>query len=166
MQVWIQRLNRVEDALLVILLSAMIFLASTQILLRNFFDLGFVWADPLLRVMVLWLGLIGATVATRNNKHIRIDLLSRLFKRNTHRLIQFFVGQISAWVCLVIAWYGAGWIRLDYLDGVVGFAGIPAWTLEIIVPFSFALIGLRYFFLSLTWLQWYFRRRRVAAKSL
>ena len=43
---------------------------------------------------MLWLGLIGATVATRNNKHIHIDLLSRLFEPNTHRLIQSFVGQV------------------------------------------------------------------------
>ena len=64
MQAWIDRIHRVEDALLVILLSLMILLAATQILLRNFFDLGFVWADPLLRALVLWLGLIGATVAT------------------------------------------------------------------------------------------------------
>ena len=76
MRTWAQRLHRAEDALLVLLLSAMIVLAATQIMLRNFFDSGFVWIDPLLRVLVLWLGLIGATVATRNNRHIRIDLLS------------------------------------------------------------------------------------------
>ena len=103
MRTWAQRLHRAEDALLVFLLSAMIVLAATQILLRNFLDSGFVWIDPLLRVLVLWLGLIGATVATRNNRHIRIDLLSRFFSRNVHRLIQSIIGQISAWTCLVIA---------------------------------------------------------------
>jgi tripartite ATP-independent transporter DctM subunit len=91
MQSWINRLHRAEDALLVVLLSTMIVLAGTQIILRNFLDSGFVWIDPLLRVLVLWLGLLGATVATRNNKHIRIDLLSKLFDRNTHRLIQSLV---------------------------------------------------------------------------
>ena len=110
-----------EDALLVLLLSAMIVLAATQIMLRNFFDSGFVWIDPLLRVLVLWLGLIGATVATRNNRHIRIDLLSRFFSRNVHRLIQSIIGQVSAWTCLVIAWYGFKWIQMDYVDGITSF---------------------------------------------
>jgi len=159
MQIWIQRIHRVEDALLAVLLAAMILLAGTQILLRNLFDSGIVWIDPMLRVMVLWLGLIGATVATRKNKHIRIDLLSRLFARNTHRLIQSCVGQISAWTCLVLAWYGFGWIRLDYADGVVAFAGIPAWLLEVIVPLSFALIGFRYFVLSVGWAKLYLQHR-------
>ena len=160
MRVWIKRIHRAEDALLALLLTAMILLAATQILLRNLFDSGFVWIDPLLRVLVLWLGLIGATVATRKNKHIRIDLLSRLFERNTHRLIQSIVGQISAWTCLLVAWFGFGWIRLDYEDGMTAFAGIPAWMLEIIVPLSFALIGVRYFILSVHWGHMYLRRRR------
>lgn len=160
MLAWIDRLHRAEEALLAILLTAMILLSTTQIVLRNLFDSGFVWIDPLLRVMVLWLGLIGATVATRKNKHIRIDLLSKLFERNTHRLIQSFVGQVSAWTCLVLAWYGFGWIRLDYADGVTAVAGIPAWLLEVIIPLSFSLIGLRYFVLSLRWWQLYWRHRR------
>ncbi len=157
MQAWVARLHRVEDAALVMLLSAMIALAATQILMRNLFDSGFIWIDPLLRVLVLWLGLLGATVATRDNKHIRIDLLNKLFTPNTHCLIQAVVGQISAWTCLVIGWYGLGWIRLDYEDGMTAFAGIPAWMLEIIVPLSFALIGLRYFILSLGWAQTFIR---------
>ena len=126
MQIWINWFHRAEDALLAILLTAMIILASTQILLRNLFDFGFVWIDPLLRVLVLWLGLLGATVATRNNKHISIDLLSRFLKSESYCLVQSGVAQISAWTCLVIAWYGLNWIRLDYEDAVASFVGIKA----------------------------------------
>ena len=165
MKSWIKQLHRAEDALLVGLLCAMIFFAALQILLRNFFDAGIVWIDPLLRVGVLWLGLIGAVVATRHNKHIRIDVLSRAFSRNTHRLIQVVVGQISAWTCLVIAWFGFGWIRLDYGDGFVAFAGIPAWLLEVIVPLSFALIGIRYLVLSVSEAGLYCRHRKVAQRK-
>ena len=165
MQSWNQRLHRVEDALLVVLLSAMILLASTQILLRNFFDSGFVWIEPILRVMVLWLGLIGATVASRYNKHIRIDLLSRYFERNTHRLIQSIVGQVSAWTCLLIAWHGFRWIHLDYQDGLTSFAGIPAWMLEVVIPVTFTLIGLRYLIGSVRLAQLYIKYRRVAERG-
>ena len=158
MRAWLHRLHRVEDALLILLLATMIALAGTQILLRNLFDAGFVWVDPALRVLVLWLGMIGATVATRDNKHIRIDLLHKVFARNTHRAIQSLVGQVSAWTCLLIAWHGLDWIRYDYEDGVVAFAGIPAWMLEIVVPLSFGLIGLRYFVMSLIWAHIFVRR--------
>lgn len=151
-------LHQFEDTILVILLSSMILLASTQILLRNLFDLGIVWADPLLRVMVLWLGLVGATVASRDNKHIRIDLLSGFFKNTTHQFIQCLVGLFSAAICLIIAWYGMRWVQLDYLDGLSSFAGIPAWMLEIIIPVSFALMGTRYCLLAIGWGRLYCQR--------
>ena len=165
MRTWIKRLHRVEDALLVLLLTAMIVLAGTQILLRNFFDSGIVWIDPLLRVLVLWLGLLGAMVATRNNKHISIDLLSRFLKRDIYCLVQSVVAQISAWTCLVIAWYGLNWIRLDYEDGVTSFAGIPAWMLEIIIPVAFASVGLRYLLKSGFWTRQYIRHLRLEKRT-
>ena len=42
-----------EDAVLVLILSAMIALAAGQIFLRNLFDIGFFWSDELLRLLVL-----------------------------------------------------------------------------------------------------------------
>jgi len=139
----------------------MIVLAGTQILLRNFFDSGIVWIDPLLRVLVLWLGLLGATVATRNNKHISIDLLSRFLNRDIYCLVQSVVAQVSAWTCLVIAWYGLNWIRIDYEDGTASFVGIPAWMLEVVIPAAFALIGLRYLLKSGFWARQFIKHLRV-----
>ncbi len=158
MHILVKSVHRVEDILVVVLLSSMIALASTQILLRNLFDFGLVWADPLLRIMVLWLGMIGATVASRDNRHIRIDLISRFFSKTTHLLIQTFIGLFTTWICLLVAWYGATWVMLDYNDNMAGIIGIPAWLLEIIVPFTFALIGIRYFLFSTRWGSLYLRR--------
>jgi TRAP-type C4-dicarboxylate transport system permease small subunit len=153
--------HRVEDILLVVLLSTMIVLASLQIVLRNLFDYGLVWADPLLRVMVLWLGLIGATVASRGNKHIKIDLLSRYFHSTSNLLIQAVVNIFTAVVCLTIAWHGAHWIKFEYTDQMVGFVGIPAWLLEVIIPLSFALIGIRYCLMSLSIGRYFYRRSKI-----
>ena len=67
----------VESGLLVLLLSTMILLAAYQVVARNFFDTGILWGDALVRVLVLWVTFIGATIASRNDEHIRIDLLTR-----------------------------------------------------------------------------------------
>ena len=159
------RLDRFEDALLVILLGGMILLASTQILLRNLFDLGLVWIDPALRTMVLWLGLVGASIASRENRHIRIDILSRFFRRRTDLAIQGLVMLFSASVCLSIAGHGTRWLRLEYLDRLIGFAGIPAWIPEIVIPLSFTLMGLRYGFGALRVGRYFYRRFGRAARQ-
>ena len=67
----------IESGLLVLLLSSMILLAAYQVIARNFFDTGLLWGDALVRVLVLWVTFIGATIASRNDEHIRIDLLTR-----------------------------------------------------------------------------------------
>jgi TRAP-type C4-dicarboxylate transport system permease small subunit len=163
MRVLVKSVHRFEDILLVVLLSSMILLASTQIILRNLFEFGLVWADPLLRIMVLWLGMIGATVASRDNRHIHIDLISHFFNKTSYLLIQTFVGQFTSWVCLLVAWNGAYWVRLDFADGLTGILGIPAWAFEIIIPITFALIGIRYFLFSLRWGSLYLRRVKPRA---
>jgi TRAP-type C4-dicarboxylate transport system permease small subunit len=61
---------RIEDGILAAVLTLMIALAVVQILLRNFFGAGFIWGDVLVRVLVLWIGLIGAMIAYRcNDRH-------------------------------------------------------------------------------------------------
>lgn len=147
----IKLIQRLEDSLLILLLGSMIVLASSQIILRNFFDFGFVWIDPLLRLLVLWTGLIGATVASRDNRHIRIDLLSRYLSKGAHLFIQFLVGLFTTFICAVIAWHGANWVFLDYQDNLLGFQDLPAWALESIIPLAFGIIALRYLILSCTW---------------
>jgi TRAP-type C4-dicarboxylate transport system permease small subunit len=163
MRVLIKTVHRVEDALLIVLLSSMITLASTQILLRILFDYGLIWADPLLRVMVLWLGLTGATVASRHNKHIHIDVLTRFFSKNLYLFVQTFVGLFTSWICLLVAWHGARWVQMDYVDELTSLGGIPAWMLEIIIPISFAVIGIRYFLFSMRWGSLCYRRYKLHA---
>ena len=74
MMIW---LRRIEDALLVVLLTSMIGVAVAQIFLRNFFDSGLYWGDAAVRVMVLWVAMVGAMLASRNDEHIRIDIAER-----------------------------------------------------------------------------------------
>ena len=63
-------LERTEQALVVVFLSTMMIHAFLQIFLRNVLTTGLAWGDLLLRNLVLWIGFIGASLATREGKHI------------------------------------------------------------------------------------------------
>ena len=139
---WLTRL--IEDALLVLLLGAMIVLAGTQIVLRNLFDGAIVWADPLLRVAVLWVGMIGAMVATRNDRQISIDAVSRflpdLWKARMRVVTDLFTAVVSA----VVAWSAYRLMVDDRAAGGLAIAKVPVWVCESILPVAFAVIALRY----------------------
>lgn len=130
--------------MLVGLLLTMLLLASSQIFLRNLFDIGMVWADPLLRIFVLWLGMLGALAASRDNKHITIDVLTRLMPARARTLTHIFTSLFTATVCGLIAYHSMRFVFLEYKSATVAVADIPAWCFEVIIPLAFALIGLRY----------------------
>ena len=143
-------LSRLEDAILVSLLTAMLVLASVQILARNFFQSGILWGDILVRVMVLWVGLVGAMVAARRNQHISIDIVSRLLPQRMKKAVNAVLNLFAAVVCGIVAYSSLRLVRLEYLDGAVAFGAIPTWTLESIIPLSFGVMAFRYFALMLS----------------
>jgi TRAP-type C4-dicarboxylate transport system permease small subunit len=137
-------LRATEDAILVLLLLAMILVASGQILLRNLAGVGLLWADPALRVGVLWATLAGAMVAARGGEHIRIDVLSRFLGSAAERWRQFVTSSFAAAVCALLAWHSGRFVHLEWIDGAILFGTVPAWICELPLPLAFAVMALRY----------------------
>lgn len=133
-----------EDALLALLLTAMILLAAAQIVLRNFFDSGISWGDPTLRLLVLWVALLGAMAATRDNNHISIDILSHFLSPRNQARLQRLTNLFAAIVCFVIAWHATRLVMMEKSDGSIIFASIPTWVGELIIPLGFGVMALRF----------------------
>jgi TRAP-type C4-dicarboxylate transport system permease small subunit len=137
-------LHRVEDGVLALLLGAMIVLAPLQIALRLFFNEGMTWADPLIRVLVLWVGLFGAISASRGDRHINIDVLSRILRGRVRALVGLVVHAFTASVSGIVAWHAWRFVQSEREYGSTAFLDVPAWVLEIVLPFAFAMIAIRY----------------------
>ena len=127
-----------------LLLTAMIFLATAQIVLRNFFDSGISWGDPTLRLLVLWIALLGAMAATRDNNHISIDLLSHFLSPVNRARLQRLTNLFAAIVCMVITWHAARLVMMEKSDGSIIFASVPTWVGELIIPLGFGVMALRF----------------------
>lgn len=137
-------LLRLEESLLVVILLSTILFAVAQILLRNLFHSGIPWGDSLVRILVLWLGLIGAMIASRNHRHIKIDILPRLLSP-THQLrLRRFTDSVTAIVCFIVAWYAFLFVKIEYQDGLHAFENVPVWLTEAIIPFGFFIMAVRY----------------------
>lgn len=147
---FIKIINRFEDGLLVAILSSMIVLAVYQIISRNLFGEGVVWIDPLLRTLVLWVGLSGAVVATRTDNHIRIDIFTKYFPPHFLKYVQRIAYLFTLFVCLLIAWHAARFVYSEYEYQTIAFSGVPAWVTALIIPVSFSLIAFRYVLLILS----------------
>lgn len=143
-------INKAEDWFLITMLSIMVVLAIAQIFYRNIFGEGFIWIDPLLRVLVLWTAISGAVIATRTDNHIRIDFFTRYFSDRFCALMQRFSYAFCFFICGLISWHAARFVRMDYEVGTIAFASVPAWVTELIIPAGFFLIAMRYLMLCIS----------------
>jgi TRAP-type C4-dicarboxylate transport system permease small subunit len=138
----------IETFFLLFFLLTAILLSSSQIILRNFFDSGIFWADSALRILVLWIGMIGAMYASRKKRHIRIDILSHYLNKKLRNKINRVTEFVTAITCGIVAFYSIKFIQYEYEDGQIAFANVPVWLCEAIIPIAFIIIGLRYFIYS------------------
>jgi TRAP-type C4-dicarboxylate transport system permease small subunit len=137
-------LHRAEDLLLALLLASLLGLALAQIGLRMFFDSGLEWAEPVSRMGVLWLALLGALGATRERRHIAIDALPRLLSPRWQRAAWALTQVATASLCGLLAWYGWGMVQLEREVPGLFVPGIPSWWPMLAFPAGFALMSLRF----------------------
>lgn len=159
----LQRMRRVacsiEDGFLIGLLLLMILLASLQILLRNVFDTGLVWADELLRIQVLWVGLLGAVAASRDDNHINIDLLTRFLPPRLRLAVRVVVDLFTCTVCTLLAWHALRFVQLEFEFDSRLLGRWPAWIFQSVIPVGFLLIAYRYLLYGLVHLRRFCRRQ-------
>jgi len=142
-------IDRVEQTLVSIFLSVMILIALLQIVLRNLFATGLTGGDPLVRNLVLWVGFIGAAIATREGKHISIDVVSQWVPSRRRIVIEGIIHVSSFIICGLLTFAAVKFIRNEALMGSVTFLEIRAWVPELILPITFGLMTLRFGFRSL-----------------
>ena len=137
-------ISRIEKGLIVILLSVMVILAFSQIILRNFFSTGLSWGEPLVRYLVLWVGFTGAALATREGKHITIELFSVLKAGKTYRTPAVISHLCSTVICCLLTVAAVKFLWFESQMGSTTFFKIPVWVPELIIPITFGLMSIRY----------------------
>ncbi|MCD6292871.1 MAG: TRAP transporter small permease subunit, partial [Deltaproteobacteria bacterium] len=139
------RFNQLEEIFISFLLLAMIFLASLQIFMRTFFAGGLVWADPLLRHLVLWVGMLGAALATKYSKHITIDIFSHLLPARGALWLNLILALFAAVVCGFLTWAALLFIKNEIAFGSSReLVGAPVWVWNLIFPLAFSLMTTRF----------------------
>lgn len=142
---WLERAGtRAENLVLMVLLLAMMGLATAQIVGRNLLGQSFILGEEALRLLVLWLTLAGAIAASRADRHVSISLLDRFLTGRPLQAARAATQGFTAAVCGLLAWHGLAFVRTsqEYGDTLLG--SVPAWALQAILPIGFGLMAWRH----------------------
>ncbi len=131
---------RIEDALLASLGLALLAAAAAQLLFR-LIGSGPVWLDPAMRLATLWLALIGALVATRESRQLRIDVLAERLRGAWGWAAHGVVAVFTALICATLAVASWTLVELERDSGTEFFTGVPTWWTLAILPPVFAMMA-------------------------
>ncbi len=136
---------KIEGYVLVVGLITMIAAGTLQVILRNFFNTGLEWGDMLARALVLWVGFIGASLATRRGKHINIELVSKFITNPKLSAIRLrVVTLISFLISGTLTVTAIIFTKAEMDNNMIAFLNVPTWVVFLIVPISFLLITSRF----------------------
>jgi len=149
----------IEDFFIVVLLGSVIGLSVMQVLMRLFLSSSFIWADELIKILVLWTALVASVSASRNNQHLKIDIIRKILPSKLSLAPQIVAEFFAFIVCILIAWHSYRFINLtsDFNETVL--INFPAWIVYIIVPIAFFLMAYRYMVLFVSHTVKFFRQR-------
>ncbi|MBS3759602.1 MAG: TRAP transporter small permease subunit [Desulfobacterales bacterium] len=137
--------KRGEGIILEAMLFLMVFMVLAQILLRNLFHTGIPGADDLIRHLVLWIGLLGAAVATRSGAHVKIDVAARLLPDFWRRVSCVVTCLFSSVVCFILTWASANFVYIEYqVHDHTPFLNLPLWIMQVILPVGYLIIAVRF----------------------
>src|SRR5262245_21850949 len=133
-----------ERALVVLFLSGLLGLGLLHVIERNVLASGLFWADELLQHLVLWLGFLGASLATRERRHLSIDVLSHFLPTRWQLWLGLLVNTAALVLCTLLVQAAWGLVRSEYAAGTVLTFGVPSWLAQSIIPLGFGAITLRF----------------------
>ena len=127
-----------------LLFAALMLLSVAQIVLRLFFNTGFVWTDELTKLIVLWITLVASVAASRSDRHLRIDIVSNFVPERYARFPKLIVDAFAAVICGVLAWHSYRYLMLtvEFEDTVL--IDVPAWIAYGVLPLAFAIMAYRF----------------------
>ncbi len=150
---FVQRINtfvaKIESWIVVAIVLLMVTMSFGQVVLRNVFDQGILWGDIFLRHLVLWVGFIGASLATREEKHINIDVLSRFMKGKRKLIANGIVYLFSIYISWLLADASWEFVMEEREYQTVLYGDISAWYFQIIIPIGFYLMSMRFTLLAI-----------------
>lgn len=148
-------IEKVERCLVIISLSLMIVLTFLHILLRSLYSYGHIqwantflgrvdWTEPFVRLLVLWVTFLGASLITGENRHIKIDILRSLISPAWIPVREMVLSMGCFFICLLMLKASIEYIHMEMEFGSILFLGIPSWIFQLILPAGFLIMTFRF----------------------
>jgi TRAP-type C4-dicarboxylate transport system permease small subunit len=139
-------LGKVEDGIAALVLAAVLFIVTYEIVLRSLFGMSNLWTDELSRVLLIVMAYVAAIGLTRDGANVRIELFVDRLPANVRPVLERVVDVLCLIFCVAATWLGYKYVHESAVFGI-SFAHsnlpFPVWVAQSIIPIAFGLMSLR-----------------------
>jgi C4-dicarboxylate transporter DctQ subunit len=136
---------RFEAAFLALALAVMVLVVFGDFALRETVNQGWTWAKELAAYLMVWVGFLGASLATHRRRHLVMSLSEKIFSAGIRKWTSFLACLITAATCLFLAFLGLRYVLETRATGETSLTvGVPIWLVQAVIPLAFGLIGSRF----------------------
>jgi TRAP-type C4-dicarboxylate transport system permease small subunit len=117
------------------------------------FPNGLIWAQSVGLSGMLWVGFLGASMATKEGNHLTLEITEIIWKGNLKKHVSRVGALAASTFCAVLAWLCWLQVQLEYhewkdTEGATGtMMGLeaPRWAVFMVLPLAFSVMAARLF---------------------
>ncbi len=115
------------------------------------FPNGLVFGPAVALACMLWVGFLGASIATHEKRHLALEVADKIWPAPAQRWVQGIAGLLTAILCafltaltaISLSAHHATW-TINPLAGRLLPTEIPNWTVFLVLPYTFAVMTMRF----------------------
>jgi len=138
--------SRFEEVLCAVLFAVMAIITFLNIIARYLLKYSFAFTEELVVSFFVWLTLLGASIAFREQSHLGFTFLIDRLPPKFQKILLWLSAGLGAALFIILIYFATGQIGEEISLGITSSGiGVPQWWYTIGVPIWSALIVLRIF---------------------
>ncbi|QGH36014.1 TRAP transporter small permease subunit [Gracilibacillus salitolerans] len=151
MRTFNQAVNHIEEGFAVVSMIIASILIFVQVVLRYLFNFSLIWSEEAARFLIIWLILVGSSIAVREKGHATVDALVAFLPPAGKKLFSVFANLAGIAFCLILIWAGSEMVSsVVELGNVTPALGVPMAIPYLSVPVGGGLMLFRFLQLLFT----------------
>ena len=133
-----------EQTILICALCLMIIVCAIQVINRTVINLGIIWSEEVLRILVVWTVCSGASVAAGRRQHLGVTFLVQKLPEYIAKRVVLATDILSIFVCVYIVVSGSSFVELQFrTNSFFSITRLPTPVAQLAVPICFSFMAFR-----------------------
>ena len=130
----------IEKVIIILTVVAMITIAFGQVLVRNIFQMGFMWVEQVTRILLILTIFVGASLASNEGRHISVDVIARYLTGKSRKFVDIISSVIVMAACFFLFFTVIDYLGLQRKCEVSNILpGFPDWIILLPIPYFFCI---------------------------